>query len=151
MDGSLSTDVIRYVTGTAFANRDNVSLVGRHMAFDLNPYLVQGARLASCQPNIQGFSHAGLPGLMPRYTVLRTAIDPVNTTIENLYSGGFFVDVAANAAAFDTVRQLSGALDQNQLIDLNEYSYHVLVVNEGQTNSQPGLLIYGFELSMATA
>ncbi len=147
--GSLATDIKRYVTGTAFANRNTASTNARQMYFDLTPHLIHGARLNVVYATIVAVSHATLPSRLPRLAVLRHPVDAYSPTMANLYSGTYFQDAPASTAAFAAPHEFGGALDQNNEIDLNEFTYWAFVANEASTNAEAGLIVGGFELQQS--
>lgn len=78
--------------------------------------------------------HGALPGNMPRIALIRHGTGS-NTS---LCSTTWAVDSAADVAAYEVEHTITLSPDQNNVIDLTQYSYSLLVQNEGNTNATIG-------------
>lgn len=123
------------------------SAIARHMAFQLNEYLVHNATLDSVRLILGGQGHgASLPLLMPSLGLAR--FDPMTSTWVSLKAAGVTVDTSASVAVYDAIHAINAVPDQNNLIDLENYVYYAVVCNEGHTNAFAELRLRQFRLTM---
>jgi hypothetical protein len=118
-----------------FYDVDAAAALVKHLLFPLNQYLVHGATLGSVKLILGGNgAHLGLPAVMPALGIVRH--EPLADTTASLHSTTPMKDDAsASAAAFDAIHSITFTPDQNNEIDLTQYSYYAVVCNEGHTNA----------------
>jgi hypothetical protein len=147
LEDALAATVTRNASSTSFVAAYTAASQARQLYFSLDKYLVTGTRLASAQLAIYPNVHGTLPTLPPRFTIARFPTDTWDPALTNLLAAGYFEDAShASPATYDVVHKFGGSLDQNHDIDLAEYSYVLIVANEGGTNAQNGLALGACEL-----
>lgn len=150
LEDALAATVTRNASSSSFTTVFTGSSSARQMYFSLDKYLVSGTRLTNAQIAIYPNVHGTLPALMPRFTIVRFPTDTWDPALTNLLAAGYFSDSShGSPATYDVVHKFGGALDQNHDIDLAEYSYLLIVANEGGTDSQSGLALGSCELSLS--
>lgn len=146
----LAATVSRYASSSGFATVHTAADEARQLYFSLDKYLVNGARITSAQLSVSPPFHGALPALMPRFTLVRFPTDPWDSPLTNLVSGGYFSDSShGSLATYEVVHKFGGTVDQNHDIDLAEYSYLLIVANEGGANAALGLAVGALELVMS--
>lgn len=140
------TDFRNNVSGVEFLNANAFSADARQAAFALNAYLHHGAVLSQAYARIQPAGHANVPARPPRLAIVRYALNPYTGTPSNLYSGAYYQDAPASGAAYSASHEFGGSLDQNNTIDLENYTYAAIVSNEASTNAVQGLRVNGIRI-----
>jgi hypothetical protein len=74
---------------------------------------------------------------MPAIVVGRSVIDPsTSTAAVHLLSGsGVTTDGSATVGAFEAPHDINYQPDQNNVIDLSQYTYYAILFDEGGTNA----------------
>lgn len=143
------TDVQRYVQGVGFKTVNTGASSYRIYHFNIDNFLVDRARLTQVSLSILPAVHASLPAALPQFTVIRHATNPWTAASisapNNLLSSGSFVDNGVTLAQYNVAHKFGGSLDQNNDVDLDNYTYSIVVANEGGTNAIQGLFIGPFE------
>lgn len=124
---------------------------------DIGLWLPDGATISTVTMSLKGAAgHGALPLLMPKFGVWRRNKDfSTGVTSGNifLYGGGagtgLVTDASASTAAYQATHDVVFTPDQNAVVDKSAYSYHLTYWNEGHTNAQTGLSIYGFTVALA--
>ncbi len=120
---------------------------GRALVVSLDSVLVDGATITLVRNRVLPIGgHIGLPGLMPKMSVARCAIDGVAVALLST-GGGLATDSSANVVAYENFRWNSYVPDQHNVIDKSQYSYHLILWNEGDTNALAGLTYNGVEVT----
>ena len=137
----------RHVT---FTDTNNAAATGRHMLFQLNSYLVQGATFTSLKLNLKGAGapRATLPSMMPSLALV--AFNPEADTLVSLLVANTQDDTSATPAIYDGVHSITLTPDQNTRIDMERDIYYAIVCNEGNTNALAELALKSFVITMAT-
>lgn len=103
----------------------------------ISAYLAHGAALTSAVLTLDpNDGHAGLPQCMPKFAIARAAALASSAPVSLISTGGgFATDAAADAAAFDALHTITFTPNQNNTIDLEQYTYYACIQDEGGTNS----------------
>lgn len=138
-----------WATGIEFDDVDNAAANGRHLIFPLDNALIHGATITSAKLRLKGVNaHGALPLMMPGFSVMR--YDAATDTLASLRAAGMVDDTSANVAAYEVIHSITFTPDQNNVIDREQdYMYWGIVCNEGNTNAQPNLHLYGIQLTMS--
>ncbi len=143
------TETGRYSQGISFKTVNVGASSYRIFHLNIDNFLVDRARLTNVQLNICPNAHGALPAALPKFTVIRHATNPWTyasiTAPQNLLAAGYFEDTGVLLAGYIVGHKFGGNLDQNNDIDLDNYTYSVVVANEGGTNAASGLIIGPFE------
>lgn len=110
---------------------------------DLSSY--NGYTLTSAVLRVIGKAgHGGLPALMPRVAVVRRG----SSATTGLLSTSWALDTSGSTGAYETEHDLTFTADQNNVIDTSQYTYALLLQNEGNTNATNGLQVRRITLSL---
>ena len=143
------TETGRYVQGVSFKTVNTGASSYRIFHFNIDHMLVDRARITNVQLNICPNAHAALPAALPKFTVIRHATNPWTyasiTAPQNLLAAGYFEDTGVLLAGYIVGHKFGGNLDQNNDVDLDNYTYSLVVANEGGTDAANGLIIGPFE------
>jgi hypothetical protein len=112
----------------------------------IDKYLVHGATLASATLRWTP-DDSTTPTVGPQIAVIRTAHTGLALTSDNLRSGGFVID-SGGTWSTGVDRNIVFTADQNNVIDLDTYSYAVLYFDQHGATSSAGNVIHRTTLSM---
>ncbi len=91
--------------------------------------------------------HGALPLVMPRYGVFRAPYTFVAPQDLISTGGGFVVDSSANVATYEAAHDVTYTPNQNNVIDIQNYGYNIILYGEGHTNAIAGSAYASFELT----
>jgi hypothetical protein len=122
----------------------------------LNAYLVDGATIASATLHFRpANSHAGLPTrqqsiclVRDTYTGSTGASLPNPAKLISTPASGHVALAAASTGALQADQSLVYTSDQNNVVDLSQFSYGAIIADEGGTNAIVGCAFSMLELSL---
>jgi hypothetical protein len=143
-----SAQVFSYDQAITFQVVDTGSAIARGLIFGISDLLIDGATIASCTLSLWGAfsgpSHASLPALMPKFGILRISSAGAGVALLST-GGGLVTDTAASVGVYESQHDVVFTPDQNNIVDKSQYSYSLIVFNEGHTNAQGVLGITGIQ------
>ncbi len=143
-----ATDLRQYPDRLLFLNVNAGANLACHAFFNLNPYLKDGATITRVYAFLDGEAgHAALPTTMPAFSVYRTPTTAYAGAVQ-LLAAGWTIDSSANTAAYQAAHTVQFTPDQNNVVDLDLYSYTLAIHNEASTNAINLLQISGFAVEM---
>ena len=124
---------------------------GKHLYWDLTPYLINGCTLVNATVYLSavGTAHGALPAYMPAVTAL--IWDSAAPLAYDLNTAGFTVDASASVAAYEARHTVVATFDQYNTINLGYttgVTYWLAIVNEGGANAKAGLTVEAVVIEM---
>lgn len=137
-----------YADGTFIFKNAPTSTLTQGISICIDPYVHNGARLASVSALISGAaSHAGLTLTQASIGVFRKPILSNLSPLTLRAAADFLNDAQGSTAAYQANHTLTLTTDQFNIIDSSAFSYFVQIWNEFGSQSLPGLSVYGLALN----